>query len=32
MKELEKSKFAMPNVQIVVPASGYSALGRPISR
>ena len=31
MKELEKSKFAMPNVQIVVPASGYSALGRPIS-
>jgi ABC-type glycerol-3-phosphate transport system substrate-binding protein len=31
MKEFEKSKFAMPNVQIVVPAANYSALGRPIS-
>ena len=31
MKEFEKSKFAMPNVQLVVPAASYSALGRPIS-
>jgi multiple sugar transport system substrate-binding protein len=31
MKEFEKSKFAMPNVQVVVPAASYSALGRPIS-
>ena len=31
MKDFEKSKFAMPNVQIVVPAGSYSALGRPIS-
>jgi len=31
MKDFEKSSFAMPNVQSVVPAAGYSALGRPIS-
>jgi multiple sugar transport system substrate-binding protein len=31
MKEFEKSKFAMPNVNLVVPAASYSALGRPIS-
>ncbi len=31
MKEFEKSKFAMPNVQIVAPAEKYSAIGRPIS-
>ncbi len=31
MKEFEKSKFAMPNVQIVAPAASYSVLGRPIS-
>jgi multiple sugar transport system substrate-binding protein len=31
MKDFEKSKFAMPNVQSVVPAASYSALGRPIS-
>jgi multiple sugar transport system substrate-binding protein len=31
MKEFEKSKFAMPNVQLVIPAASYSALGRPIS-
>lgn len=31
MKEFEKSKFAMPNVQIVTPAESYSVIGRPIS-
>lgn len=31
MKEFEKSKFAMPNVQIVAPAEKYSTIGRPIS-
>jgi multiple sugar transport system substrate-binding protein len=31
MRDFEKSKFAMPNVQLVVPAASYSALGRPIS-
>lgn len=31
MREYEKSKFAMPNVQIVAPAEKYSVIGRPIS-
>ena len=31
MKEFEKSKFAMPNVQLVAPAEKYSIIGRPIS-
>ena len=31
MKDFEKSKFAMPNVQIVAPAESYSVIGRPIS-
>ena len=31
MKDFEKSKFAMPNVQIVAPAEKYSVIGRPIS-
>jgi multiple sugar transport system substrate-binding protein len=31
MKEYEKSRFAMPNVQIVAPAEKYSVIGRPIT-
>ena len=31
MKEYEKSKAAMPNVQIVAPSANYSTIGRPIS-
>lgn len=31
MKEYEKSKAAMPNVQIVAPSERYSIIGRPIS-
>jgi len=31
MKDYEKSKFAMPNVQIVAPSEKYSVIGRPIS-
>jgi len=31
MKEYEKSKAAMPNVQIVAPSEKYSVVGRPIS-
>ncbi len=31
MKEYEKSKAAMPNVQIVAPSEKYSVIGRPIS-
>lgn len=31
MKEFEKSSYAMPNVQLVVPAEKYSVIGRPIT-